>query len=365
MHNLSLDRNMVDKFQEKDSLRVIYIGNLRRDLYHELSKYNYEILFFNLSFPADVWLKYNALASSKLPDAIICDFELPDTDAIALFDSLKSNDHLAKIPFLVLSSENSSLARIQAYKAGIDDFYPIDVPADDLHERISLLKEIKSDKSEDPANRSMTVVNDRLITRKRIFDITISLILITFFLPVMILIALAILIDSRGPILYLSKRVGTGYHIFNFYKFRTMKVGADKELYSLMHMNQYNANGSSSFVKICNDPRITKLGAFLRKSSLDELPQLFNVLKGDMSLVGNRPLPLYEAEKLTTDMWSKRFLAPAGITGLWQVTKRGKAEMSEQERIALDVTYADRASFWFDLKILVKTVPALMQKEKV
>jgi len=74
---------------------------------------------------------------------------------------------------------------------------------------------------------------------------------------------------------------------------------------------------------------------------------------------------LYEAEKLTTDMWSKRFLAPAGITGLWQVTKRGKAEMSEQERIALDVTYADRASFWFDLKILVKTVPALMQKEKV
>jgi lipopolysaccharide/colanic/teichoic acid biosynthesis glycosyltransferase len=365
MHNLSLDQQMFDKFQEKDSLRVIYIGNLRRDLYQELGKYNYEILFFNLSFPADVWLKYNALASSKLPDAIICDLELPDTDAIALFNSLKSNAQLAKIPFLVLSSENNSLDRIQAYEAGIDDFYPVDVPADDLHERISLLKEIKSDQVKIAANHPMTVVNNRLITRKRVFDIMISLLLMIFFLPVMFLIALAVLIDSRGPILYLSKRVGTGYHIFDFYKFRTMKVGADKELYSLLHMNQYSENGSPSFVKINNDPRITKLGSFLRRSSLDELPQLFNVLKGDMSLVGNRPLPLYEAEKLTTDMWARRFLAPAGITGLWQVTKRGKAEMSEKERIALDVTYADRASFWFDLKILLKTVPALMQNALV
>ncbi|MFW5700506.1 MAG: sugar transferase, partial [Cyclobacteriaceae bacterium] len=198
-----------------------------------------------------------------------------------------------------------------------------------------------------------------------IFDIVISLSLLLIFFPIMLLVGIAILLDSPGPVLYLSKRVGTGYKIFDFYKFRTMKVGADKELQALLHLNQYSVNGQSSFIKINNDPRVTRLGAFLRKSSLDELPQLFNVLKGDMSLVGNRPLPLYEAEKLTIDNWSKRFLAPAGITGLWQVTKRGKAEMSEQERVELDVAYADRASFWFDMKILARTLPALVQKEKV
>ena len=116
------------------------------------------------------------------------------------------------------------------------------------------------------------------------------------------------------------------------------------------------------FCKIKNDPRVTRLGQFLRDTSLDELPQLFNVLKGDMSLVGNRPLPLYEAEKLTKDQIAWRFLAPAGITGLWQVTKRGKDNMSEEERIQLDMEYAMKNSFLYDLKILFSTIPALLQK---
>jgi lipopolysaccharide/colanic/teichoic acid biosynthesis glycosyltransferase len=104
----------------------------------------------------------------------------------------------------------------------------------------------------------------------------------------------------------------------------------------------------------------------LRNSSLDEIPQLLNVFKGDMSIVGNRPLPLYEAEKLTKDMFAKRFLAPAGLTGLWQVTKRGKGgPMSEEERISLDNTYADHYGFWFDVKLILKTIPALFQKENV
>lgn len=121
----------------------------------------------------------------------------------------------------------------------------------------------------------------------------------------------------------------------------------------------------AAFKKIGNDPRITKLGAFIRNTSIDELPQLWNVLKGDMSIVGNRPLPLYEAEKLTTDFASKRFLAPAGLTGLWQVTKRGKGDMTEEERIALDVKYAEEFSFWFDIKIMLMTIPALFQSENV
>lgn len=365
MHNLSLQGDFFNDVSEKS--RVIYIGHSRRDIYKEMAEFNYEILFFNLSFPADVWLKYNALANGKLPDAIICDMNLPDTDAVTLYNSLKSNPVLARIPFIVLSAEENKLSRIKAYEAGIDDFYPIDVPAEDLYERILILKEIKSDLEDKKvlSKSQVTLVNNQIVTRKRIFDIVISTFLIIFFLPVTLLVAIAIFIDSPGPIFYSSKRVGTGYKIFNFFKFRTMKVGADKQLQALMHLNQYKEGGGSSFVKLNNDPRVTRLGAFLRRSSLDELPQLWNVLKGDMSLVGNRPLPLYEAEKLTIDNWSKRFLAPAGITGLWQITKRGKADMSEQERIELDVAYADKASFWFDLNILIRTIPALVQKEKV
>jgi lipopolysaccharide/colanic/teichoic acid biosynthesis glycosyltransferase len=116
------------------------------------------------------------------------------------------------------------------------------------------------------------------------------------------------------------------------------------------------------FNKFANDPRITLLGKFIRVSSIDELPQLFNILVGDMSLVGNRPLPLYEAEKLTTDHSIERFLAPAGLTGLWQVSKRGRADMSEIERIQLDIQYARTYSFWGDVHILLKTIPAVFQQ---
>ncbi len=117
---------------------------------------------------------------------------------------------------------------------------------------------------------------------------------------------------------------------------------------------------------MANDPRITKVGRILRNTSIDELPQFINVLKGDMSIVGNRPLPLYEAELLTSDQWAKRFLAPAGITGLWQVTKRGGANvMSADERKQLDIEYAENYSFWYDIKILLKTIPAMLQHENV
>ena len=124
-------------------------------------------------------------------------------------------------------------------------------------------------------------------------------------------------------------------------------------------------NHDSAFFKIKNDPRITKIGNFIRNSSIDELPQLWNVFIGNMSIVGNRPLPLYEAEKLTTDKYALRFAAPAGITGLWQVEKRGKGDMSEEERLMLDNTYAQNHSMINDLKLIFKTIPALLQKENV
>jgi len=127
----------------------------------------------------------------------------------------------------------------------------------------------------------------------------------------------------------------------------------------------HDQSAKPTFVKIENDPRVTPFGRFIRKTSIDELPQLFNVLKGDMSIVGNRPLPTYEAEVLTSDKYARRFMGPAGITGLWQVTKRGTAEMSEEERIELDIEYADRHNFWYDLGIMIRTIPAMIQKEAV
>ena len=129
-------------------------------------------------------------------------------------------------------------------------------------------------------------------------------------------------------------------------------------------MRQDAEKGGAVWASV-DDARVTRSGAIIRKLRIDELPQLWNVLIGDMSIVGNRPLPLYEAEKLTTDKYALRFLAPAGITGLWQVEKRGKGSMSEEERLQLDNVYASNHSFLNDIKLICKTIPALFQKENV
>lgn len=201
---------------------------------------------------------------------------------------------------------------------------------------------------------------------KRVFDVACSSAALLLLLPFLLLIAIAIKLESKGPIFYISKRAGTNYRVFKFYKFRTMVADADKKVDAMKHLNQYSADDKGPvFFKVSNDPRITRLGAFLRNTSLDELPQLLNVLLGDMSLVGNRPLPLYEAATLTTDNYAGRFAAPAGITGLWQIKKRGSGNMSVDERIRLDIDYAERHSFLYDMWIVANTPSALVQKENV
>ena len=145
-----------------------------------------------------------------------------------------------------------------------------------------------------------------------------------------------------------------------------MLVGDDFVVAECDYNKQIEEENENAFVKIENDPRVTKVGRFIRKYSIDELPQLFNILKGDMSIVGNRPLPLYEAEKLTADSSIDRFMAPAGLTGLWQVEERGKGgDMSAEERKQLDITYGRTYNFMLDMKIIFRTLTAFVQKENV
>ena len=176
----------------------------------------------------------------------------------------------------------------------------------------------------------------------------------------MALVALLIRLDSRGPVFHNSYRAGRGYKVFKFYRFRTSKVGAARLVTSLSQVNLFRDNGAS-FMKACDENSLTPVGRFLRRTSLVELPQLVNVLKGDMSLVGNRPLPLHKASALTSDEFAERFNAPAGITGLWQVS--GK-EKDGGERIRLDLVYAREHNVWMDAKILWRTPAAVWRKMK-
>lgn len=174
--------------------------------------------------------------------------------------------------------------------------------------------------------------------------------------PFLLLVAIAIKLDSRGPVLFRQLRVGQHGHHFWIYKFRTMRVGAEDELDTLRDQNE----GDGPLFKIREDPRVTKTGVILRQSSLDELPQLINVLKGDMSLVGPRPpIPEEVAQYLP---WHKRRLSvPPGITGLWQVS--GRSELTFDEMVLLDLYYIEHWSAWMDISILLRTVPKVLARD--
>ncbi len=300
-------------------------------------------------------------------DVIIIDVPL-DLKQLEKFAQIRKLKNFSKIS-LVYNSEwlKSNESEILQQLELIDN--TIHLESDDIFEMISQETELKSQNIRIQMDR-MDInfdVKEKLkqfsFQLKKAFDIVVAFVIIIFLLPVFVVTAIAIKLESRGPVFYSSPRAGRGYRIFQFYKFRSMVVDADKQVEALSHLNQYDVkNEGPVFFKVDNDPRITKVGQFLRNTSLDELPQLFNVLKGDMSLVGNRPLPLYEAKTLTTNKYVERFDAPAGITGLWQVEKRGKADMSVEERMNLDIMYARKASPLFDLYIMFRTPAALFQK---
>lgn len=200
-----------------------------------------------------------------------------------------------------------------------------------------------------------TFIEYKMPFAKRIFDILISTIIILLLSPLLILAMILIKLESRGPIFYISKRIGTGYNMFSSYKLRSMYV---------IYKQKNILENTSAFFKIVNDPRITKMGYLIRFVQLDRIPLFFNVIKGDLSIVGNRPLPLYEAEKLTNDQWGLRFLAPSGITGLWKISKYNPQIISKKEQRILDNNYALNASPWNDFRLIIQSISCIFKKEK-
>lgn len=192
---------------------------------------------------------------------------------------------------------------------------------------------------------------------KRIFDVVMSVFALVLLSPVYLIIAIIIKCDSRGPVFYKHHRVGKNGKSFDMYKFRSMVPDADKKLDELPDdlKKEFEEN-----YKITDDPRITKVGKFLRKTSLDELPQFLNVIKGDISLVGPRPIVEMELEKYGEN--KDKFLSVIpGITGYWQAN--GRSDVTYEKRMELELYYVDNASFWLDIVILFKTVFAVFKRD--
>ena len=190
---------------------------------------------------------------------------------------------------------------------------------------------------------------------KRTVDIIASLILLILLSPLFLITAILIKWDTDGPIFFLQERIGYNKRRFRIYKFRTMLPGAEKMMTELESLNEV----SGPVFKIKNDPRITPLGKFLRRTSIDELPQLINVLTGEMSLVGPRPLPVRDYQGFSEDWQRRRFSVRPGITCLWQV--KGRSSVTFEQWMRLDIQYLDEWSLWLDMKILARTIPAVLR----
>ena len=384
------------------AFRVIYLNR-------DFEQYMYFLDKFGTSFQVE-YFDTKLGVMDALDDYYPADVLMAHENALGwdLLKEIRKSGKFGNIPFIILADSvtRGKIKEARLHKA--DDIFDAKFKTGDLVTRLHYFNNRQWMNAEKAA-RKISLKGAKTPLWKRAIDVIATGGALFLLSPVFLLVALLIRLDSKGPVLYRSKRVGSGFKIFNLLKFRTMRTDADKMMSTMAALNMYNKvaeenegeeqllceqcqrgdfcnrrlfldgkeicesvyqaqkEKKAAFMKFQNDPRITRIGGFLRNSSLDELPQLVNIFRGDMSLVGNRPLPLYEAEKLTTDDKIMRFAGPAGLTGLWQVTKRGKgkADMSEEERAQLDVTYAKEFSFMLDMKIILKTFPALFQSENV
>ena len=414
----------------ENKVSILYIGNTQEIVNH-FSGYP----DISLTVRPNALDANNFLKKEEKPDAILCEYYLSGGNGIEFHDSLRKDPAFNQVAFILLSHEFKEDLFKTAFTKRIDDFYVLPLPSvENLINRIRFLNEYHQ---KYPFKPPVFVpdIKFKMPKSKRLFDLVVAISALVILSPLLLVVIAAIWIESKGKgkVYYTSKRFGRS-EIFDFYKLRSMRIGSDKEITKLAReRNQYtgakkleeidytkpciecaklpegekcstilyihgheicenefkrqekeNAKAKSAFVKVSNDPRVTRVGKFIRKTSIDELPQLINVIKGDMSIVGNRPLPIYEVEHLLEDKFT-RYLAPAGITGLWQVELRGKRGfMSDYERKSFDDEYTNQFnelkhlnseyaehfsggkwSFWYDLKLIFRTVLVLFQKDSV
>lgn len=380
-------------------MQILYLGDHKETIERLEELLNRKITAVESPFQARSYIFNNSYAH-KQPIFVFIE-SINTEENLKRIELLKKNQ-ISNQYLLLIIGEISKELRHQYINKGINDIIDISISQQSLQQLLSLLPRLKKHiKEQEP------MYFFKLPCWKRCFDIVFTLGALLILSPLFILTALAIRLESKGPIVYTSQRVGSNYKIFGFLKFRSMYADADKRLNEFKKLNQYQGNDTpennaytydvppsdhsgpifvgddfrlteqeylkrrnelkkNNFIKLQNDPRITKIGRIIRKYSIDELPQLINILKGDMSIVGNRPLPLYEAEQLTSDEYIERFMAPAGLTGLWQVEKRGtEGILSAEERKQLDIQYARNFSFLLDIKIIFRTFTAFIQKENV
>lgn len=200
----------------------------------------------------------------------------------------------------------------------------------------------------------------------RLVDVTAALVLLILLAPLLLVIAVAIRVDSPGPVIYRQRRLGRAMQLFTLWKFRSMRTGADAAPHrdyvrALIAGGGPDVGGGQSLYKLAVDERITRVGRILRRWSFDELPQLWNVLRGEMSLVGPRPVIAYEVERYPAAWWLHRFRVKPGMTGLWQVS--GRNEKTYEEMVRLDVEYAKRQTLLLDLRVLAKTIWVVLTRQ--
>jgi lipopolysaccharide/colanic/teichoic acid biosynthesis glycosyltransferase len=312
------------------------------------------------------WLENRLQHQRTGRTGIVINAKWVDDNRLRILTQINNHPNFKQIPLLVISERMHWGLGEHYIAAGADDYFIQPIDCERLKTVLDYHWENKIEVLDAVISLSPLVPKSPHYgakSVKRLIDIIGASVALVLFSPVMLITAIAIRLESKGPIFYCSNRIGAGFKKFNFWKFRSMYADADKRLNELKAYNQYGSG--ATFVKFTNDPRVTKVGKFIRKYSIDELPQLFNVLKGEMSLVGNRPLPVYEADQLVNENHGARFLAPAGLTGLWQVSKRGHSDMSTEERIGLDVQYSKKHDLLTDFRILFKTFTAFIQKENV
>ena len=354
-------KTIVKDIDSQQPTAILYIG--------ETSFYQSHFSqFFNHLALANNYINAKSLLVSEItiPHIIIIDLPLNHLELVAFIVWLRSKElHFIPIIYNRATLNIVEIKQIFNQKL-VDDVVDLEKYYKKLPDKIKFIQKIKKAQALPLSQKNKYKAPYKSSRLKIIIDKVLTSFILVGCFPLFVLIAVAIKLESKGPVFYCSNRAGKGFKIFKFFKFRTMIINADKQIMELENLNQYRNTGKlPAFYKIKDDPRVTRVGYFLRKTSLDELPQFINVLNGDMSLVGNRPLPLYEATTLTTNEWAERFMAPAGITGLWQVSKRGKPLMSIEERIMLDIKYARSWSLAGDLKIMIKTPAALFQQTNV